>query len=118
MIQFRCWFCNRIYFKSAEQVGQRFRCSCRQRVRVPRRSGGSSKSLPLGEWLMEMLVYGGLCAVFAFVLSFTTLGRVPFLRRDYTPILFVTLLGLLAGAFLGERALNYLGQRLRDRENE
>ena len=118
MIQFRCWFCNRGYWKPNEQAGNRFECGCGRRARVPYRSGGSSKSRSLTDWLLETLIYGGACAVFAFGLSFVIVTRLPFFARDFTPVIFATLTGLVAGAVFGERALNWVGQKLRDRENE
>lgn len=119
MIQFRCWFCNRGFYKPEEQAGTKFECSsCQRRNKVPRQSGGSSKTRSLTDWLLETLIYGGACAVFAFGLSFVIITRVPFFRRDFTPVIVATLAGLAAGAVFGERAINWIGQKLRDRENE
>jgi hypothetical protein len=118
MIQFRCWFCNRAFLKPDEQAGKKFECGCGRRAKVPKRSGGSSKTRSLTDWIVETLIYGGACAVFAFGLSFVTITRVPFFRRDFTPVLVATLVGLFAGALFGERAINYIGQKLRDHENE
>lgn len=117
MIQFRCWFCNRAFFKSDEFAGQRFQCTCGRRVKVPQYSGRSSKSLSFGEWLIEALVYGGLCATFAFGLSFVVISRAALFRGNFTPLLVITLSGFIGGALFGERALNYFGQKVRNREN-
>jgi hypothetical protein len=118
VINFRCWFCNRAYTKPDDLARKRFACGCGRRVKVPKRSGGSSKTRSLTDWIVETLIYGGACAVFAFGLSFVIVARLPFFRRDFTPVIVGTLVGLVAGAIFGERAINYIGQKLRDRENE
>ena len=109
MILFRCWFCNRSYAKPDEQAGARFQCTCGRRVKVPRRAGGSSKTRSLTDWLLEALVYGGACALIGFALSIAIFARLPFVRRPAEVIAAFTL--------FGERGINWLGQKLRDREN-
>lgn len=117
MIQFRCWFCNRAYLKPAEAARSRFRCGCGRRVRVPRRSGGSSKARSPLDWLIESVVYGGAGALIGFVLAVAIFSRIPLLRRPLEVTIAATALGFLAGALFGERGINWLGQKLRDREN-
>jgi hypothetical protein len=117
MIHFRCWFCNRTFLEPDEFVGRRFRCTCGRRAKVPRRSGRSSKSRSFGEWLIESLVYGGLCATFACGLSFFVISRAAFFRGNFTPLVVATLSGFVGGALFGERALNYFGQKVRNRES-
>jgi hypothetical protein len=113
MIHFRCWFCNRAFVKEPERTGQRFLCSCGRRAKVPKRPGGWSKSRSFEDWVVDTLVYGGLCATFALALSFTAIGRAVVLRGNFTPLIVAALTGLIAGALFGERALNYFGRKFR-----
>jgi hypothetical protein len=117
MISFRCWFCNRGFLKPSEQAGAKFECSCGRRVRVPRHSGGSSKALSLTDWLLEALIYGGACALIGFALSIAIFARLPFVRRPIEIVIAFTLFGLAVGTIFGERGINWIGQKLRDREN-
>lgn len=117
MIQFRCWFCNRAYLKPDAQAGARFECGCGRRAKVPGRSGGSSKVRSPLDWLVESLVYGGAGAVIGFVLSIAVFSRIPLVRRPLEVTLAVTAVGLLVGVLFGERGINWLGQKLRDRQN-
>lgn len=117
MIVFRCWFCNRSYARPDGQGGTRFECGCGRRVKVPRRSGGSSKARSLTDWLLEALVYGGACALIGFALSVAVFARIPLVRRPAEVVAAFTLFGLVVGTAFGERGINWLGQKLRDREN-
>ena len=117
MIQFRCWFCNRAYLKPDELIGKRFACGCKRRVKVPKRSGGSSKVRSLLDWFVESLVYGGAGALIGFFLSVALFARIPLVRRPAEVTIAVTALGLLVGMLFGERGINWVGQKLRDREN-
>jgi hypothetical protein len=106
-----------MYIKSDEQVGTRFECGCGRRVKVPRKSAGSSKVRSLLDWLIESVVYGGAGALVGFVLSVMIFARIPLVRRPIEVTLAVTAFGLLVGALFGERGINWIGQKLRDREN-
>ena len=117
MITFRCWFCSRAYAKPADQARRRFECGCGRRVKVPKRSGGSSKVRSLLDWLIEALVYGGTGALIGFVLSIAIFARIPIVRRPLEVTLAFTAFGLLVGTLFGERGINWIGQKLRDREN-
>jgi hypothetical protein len=117
VIQFRCWFCNRAYVKPDDQIGTRFECGCGRRAKVPKRSGGSSKVRSPLDWLIETLVYGGTGALVGFVLSIAIFARIPLVRRPLEVTIALTAFGLLAGALFGERGINWIGQKLRDREN-
>ena len=117
MISFRCWFCNRAYAKPDEQAGTRFECGCGRRAKVPKRSGASSKTRSLTDWLLEALIYGGACALIGFALSIAIFARLPFVRRPAEIVVACTLFGLVVGALFGERGINWIGQKLRDREN-
>ena len=117
MIHFRCWFCNRAYSKPEDHARTRFACGCGLRVKVPARSGGSSKTRSVTDWLLEALIYGGACALIGFVLSTAIFARIPLVRRPAEVTIAMTVFGLLVGAVFGERGINWLGQKLRDREN-
>ncbi len=117
MISFRCWFCNRVYTKPDEQAGTRFECGCGRRAKVPKRSSGSSKTRSLTDWLLESLIYGGAGALIGFGLSVAILSRLFIFRRPADIIVAVTLFGFAVGTLFGERGINWIGQKLRDREN-
>ncbi|MFM8272118.1 MAG: hypothetical protein ACKODX_07245 [Gemmata sp.] len=117
MISFRCWFCNRGFLKPTAQAGAKFECSCGRRVQVPGRSGKSSKPLAIGDRLLEALIYGGACALIGFALSVAVFARLPFVRRPTEIVIAFTLCGLAVGTICGERGINWIGQKLRDREN-
>ncbi len=116
MIQFRCWYCNRTHVRPDEHVGQRFACGCGRRAKVPKRSGGSSKVRSPLDWVIESVVYGGTGALIGFVLAIAIFARIPLVRRPLEVTIALTVFGLLAGALFGERGINWLGQKLRDRE--
>lgn len=117
MVLFRCWFCNRAYVKPEETARTRFECRCGRRVRVPKRSGGSSKTLSPLDWLLESVIYGGAGALIGFGLSVAILSRLFIFRRPSEIIAAVTVFGLVVGTVFGERGINWIGQKLRDREN-
>ena len=117
MIHFRCWYCKRAIVRPEEQAGSRFACSCGRRAKVPRRSGGSSKVRSLTDWFVEALVYGGAGALVGFALSVAIFSRIPLFRRPIEVTIAMTAFGLLVGTLFGERGINWLGQKLRDREN-
>ncbi|HEY1187963.1 MAG TPA: hypothetical protein VGE74_09910 [Gemmata sp.] len=117
MISFRCWFCNRAFARPGEQAGARFECRCGRRVKVPKRSGGSSKTRSLLDRLLEALIYGGAGAVIGFGLSVAILSRLVVFRRPAEVIAAVTAFGFVVGTAFGEGGINWIGQKLRDREN-
>lgn len=117
-IHYRCWYCNRGYAAEPARVGEVRACACGQRLRVPRRSGGSSRARTAVDWLVEGLVYGTGGAALGFGLAVGVAGQflvvpVPGARR--TLIAGLTVAGFLAGLFGGEPAVNWLGRTLRDR---
>jgi hypothetical protein len=117
MIAFRCWYCRRGFTRPADQVGSRLWCSCGSRLKIPRRTEGSSKPFAPLDWLIESLVYGGAGALIGFGLCIAIFSRLPFARRSTEIVLAVTLLGWLAGTIFGERGVNWMGQKMRDRES-
>ena len=120
MILFRCWFCNKHYSVADERVGQRFVCTCERRVRVPRRCRGDSRDKTLGDWVIEFFVYGGGGAFLGAGLGLVIAGQVysRFGNLGVRPGLFIAGLaaaGLLIGTLGGERGINWIGRRIRDK---
>lgn len=66
---------------------------------------------------MESLVYGGAGALVGFMLSVMIFTRIPLVRRPIEVTIAMTAFGLVVGTLFGERGINWLGQKLRDREN-
>jgi hypothetical protein len=120
MIRFRCWYCNKRYAVPEERIGERLDCTCEQRLRVPRRSGGNCRLRTPIDWLVEALVYGGGGALLGFGLAIMILAMLPLgtPRSGWFLILIpaLALLGLCVGLFGGERGINWIGQMIRDRE--
>jgi hypothetical protein len=116
MIKFRCWYCNKAYSVADDRTGERLTCTCKQRVKVPRRSGGSSRARTPVEWLVESLVYGGGGALLALALAFFAFP-VPTLGNRLWVLAGMTLGGFLLGALGGERAVNWIGRIVRDGED-
>ena len=117
MTAFRCWFCNKYYQVDDARRGERFACSCEHRVKVPRRAGGSSRARTPADWLVEVAVYGGCGGLLGFGLGLLILSRVPLIRYGRRElVLGLALLGFLAGAVFGEAGLNWVGRRIRARE--
>ncbi|MBX9579747.1 MAG: hypothetical protein K2X87_05505 [Gemmataceae bacterium] len=96
--------------------GGRFVCSCGHRAMAPWRPGGYSRARTLADWLVEVLVYGRCGAALGFGLGVLILSRLPVLRRAEELVLGLTVLGLVAGAVFGEAGINWVGRRIRARE--
>ncbi|OWK43806.1 hypothetical protein [Fimbriiglobus ruber] len=116
MIDFRCWYCNKRYFKQEAQIRSRFRCSCEHILKVPRQSGGYCRVRRPIDWLVEIVVYGGGGALLGFFLAIFIGSRLPFFRRSIYLIGGLTLAGFLFGALGGERGINLIGRMIRERE--
>jgi hypothetical protein len=116
-IDFRCWYCNKRYTKPEAQIGTRFRCTCEHTLKVPRRSGGRCRVKTPLDWLVEVVVYGGGCALLGSGLGLMIASRVPYARGKGKLIVGLTLGGLVIGTIGGERAVNAVGRMIRDREN-
>ncbi len=119
MIDFRCWYCNKRLRLADERAGERLVCTCRQRLRVPRKSGGSSRDKTLADRGIELLVYGGGGALLGLLLAIVILSRIRIVGfGESTWLLLVGLpaLGFLLGAFGGERGVNWVGRVIRGRE--
>jgi hypothetical protein len=121
MLQFRCWYCNKRYAVADERAGERLTCTCRERLRVPRRSGGSSRDRRLADWCVEFAVYGGGGALLGFLVAVVIVSRLGLLGRfglgpyggRAALIALLTALGFLAGGLGGERGVGWLGSKIR-----
>jgi hypothetical protein len=120
MIHFRCWYCGRTFAVAEERKGERRECSCARRLRVPARSGGSSRARTALEWVIEVVVYGGGGGLLGFGLGLVLVAAAPpyvlGLRRRVTVLASLTLFGLLVGTFGGEAGVNWIGRMIRERE--
>jgi hypothetical protein len=121
MIQFRCWYCNKRYAKSEDSVGRPFVCSCAHRLKVPKKSGGSSRNRSLTDWLIEIVVYGGGGGILGFLLAIVIISQTGRVRIGMPYwgtglILGLTLLGFLIGGFGGEKGINWIGRQIRRHE--
>jgi hypothetical protein len=119
MIKFRCWYCDRYYSVPEERIRERFLCSCKNPLRVPRRSGGNCRVKTLVDRLVEVVVCGGGGAVLGFALAILILSQLRGLlwfRRTWTLIGGLTLMGFVAGVVGGERGLEWVGRMIRERE--
>jgi hypothetical protein len=116
-IKFRCWHCNRQYWKPAEQRGQRFLCSCQHTLKVPRHDNGRCRVKTPLDWLVEMLVYGGGGAVLGLGLGALIGSRLWIVRRPGEIMMIFTIVGFLFGTLGGEAGINLVGRMIRDREN-
>jgi hypothetical protein len=120
MIQFRCWYCNKRYTHSEKRIGERFTCTCKNLLRVPKYSDGNCRVKTLTDWLVETLVYGGCGALLGLGLAILILSQfrwVMFFESSWALIAVLALVGFLAGLFAGERGINWIGRTIRDREN-
>lgn len=119
MIEFRCWYCNKKYLVPEDRIGQRRRCRCGRRIKVPRYDGGSSRARTLGEWLIEAGIYGGGLSLLCMAVACGLAGRGfgPRLVSVYFVLICGTV-GFLAGAFGGERVIDWVGQRIRNWEDD
>jgi hypothetical protein len=120
MIHFRCWYCHKRISRTEQQIGQRFTCSCRYPVRVPKRSGGNSRVKTAVDWLVETVVYGGGGGLLGFCLAAVLIGQTRFLMPGWLRwrlLAGLTLFGFLFGLFGGERGINIVGRLIREREN-
>lgn len=119
MIEYRCWYCNKNYLVSESRIGERKRCTCSRWIKVPRYSGGSSRSRKFWEFVIEGTVYGGGLAIFCMMLA-VLLGRRAF---GLSPAYFwfiggCGMFGFLAGLFGGERVIDWVGRRIRNWEED
>jgi hypothetical protein len=120
MIYFSCWYCGRRYHRPVERRGERFECSCGRRNKVPRRNDGYSRAKSLLDWIVEAVVYGGAGALLGFAFAALVLSKFPLFRIGqgrWDTIAAATIVGFLFGVIGGEAGINWIGRRIRDREN-
>jgi hypothetical protein len=94
-------------------------CSCKNTLRVPRRSGGNCRVKTLVDRLVEAVVCGGGGALLGFCLAILILSQLRGLllfRRTWTFVVGLTALGFVAGLLGGERGVFWLGRMIRERE--
>ncbi len=93
----------------------------RRTIRVPKRSGGNCRVRTLGDWLIEMVLCGGGGAFLGACLAVVIISRFRFLISPDLGggylVAGLTLLGFLAGTFGGVRGIEWIGRKIRDREN-
>ena len=105
---------------SEDRVGERRTCGGCQRVfRVPKRSDGNSRVRSLADWVIEFLLYGIGCGLLGFFLGLLIAIRSPLRSRLVGGMIIAgcTVGGLLIGVFFGDKALTYLKDHIRDKEN-
>jgi hypothetical protein len=120
MIKFRCWYCNKSYSVASERAGERMVCSCQSRLRIPYQSGGNCRHRSLGDWIIELVVYGGGGALLGFLFALVLLSKayfLPGLRSSWLLVLICTSFGFVAGTLLGEAGVNWVGRIIRDHES-
>jgi hypothetical protein len=126
MIQFRCWFCNKYYAVKEGRVGEVLTCTCKRRLRVPKKSGGNCRARTAVDWLVETVVYGGAGALLGVGLGVVLLaqagrfgGGTRFVGVWAAAVVIggLGVLGFLAGLFGGERGVNWIGRMIRKHED-
>jgi len=122
MIGFRCWYCSRLIRVEVAAAGEVRRCGCGSRFRVPAGDGGDSRYRTLTDRLVELVVYGGGGALLGFGLALLLLRFVFIATRNFwlssQIMLACMLIGLLAGALLGEAGVTMVGGWIRTREKD
>lgn len=118
MIIFRCWYCDKTYAVAPERIGTTLTCTCKNLLRIPKRNHGRCRIRKPLDYTVETLVYGGGGGFLGFGLGLLIVARLPWFvyggRRRF--ILVCTLVGFCAGFFGGEAGVNWLGRRIRERE--
>lgn len=118
MIQFRCSSCGKKYLVAETRIGELLTCSCKQDLKVPRRSGKSAKYRTWSALFIEMLVYGTGGAMLGFLFGIVLVSQLYTFRTGKYVIVLLTMTGLFIGTLGGERGINWIGSKIRDRENQ
>lgn len=118
MILFRCWYCNKSYAVATDRIGTTLTCSCKNTLRIPKKNHGRCRIRKPLDWVVETLVYGGGGGLLGFGLALLIVARLPWFVRGGRKrfILFFTVVGFLIGFLGGERGINWIGRKIRDRE--
>jgi hypothetical protein len=123
MIDFRCWYCNRLHNRRLADVGKEFSCSCECRLRVPSESGGNCRVTTIADVLATTAVYGGGGAVLGLGLALVLLASLRYatwftpVEFDLAVLLGLPLVGGAVGTLFGERGINWIGRLIRDHED-
>lgn len=121
MIQFRCWYCGKSYTVPEKRIGERIPCTCKNTLRVPKRSGGNSRVKTLADWVVEAVVYGGGGGLLGLGLGVLITSQALRVIRapalGWVLVAGLTLAGFLVGLLGGERGINWIGRMIRGREN-
>jgi hypothetical protein len=120
LINFRCWKCRRKYAKSSEKIGTQFTCSCDYVLRVPKTDGGNSRVKTVADYVVEAALCGGGGALLGFCLAVFILSRSWLVGRWWS-LVFVagSTIGCgLIGFFGGEHAIDYIGDMIRQEEQD
>jgi hypothetical protein len=118
MILFNCWYCNRRHTATEAQIGEKRSCGCGRMVRVPSRGGGPSTCKSVTEVLIERLVYGLGGGLIGLILGLVIAHEVATFRTWLYYIGALTVTGLVAGALGGEAGINWIGRKMRQREEK
>lgn len=121
VVKFRCWKCHRKHQKSAEKIGQTFTCNCDYVLRVPKTDGGKCRVKTVTDHLVEAVVCGGGGALLGFCFAIFVLSRFRFFLRGESPligVLITTVACGLLGVLGGERAIDWIGDMIRDHEKD
>ena len=122
MIQFRCWYCRKTYRVADHRLGERIVCTCQRTVRVPKKSGGNSRIRTIGDWLIETILCGGGGAFLGALLGVFILSRFRFASSGFLCsagvefVVGLALVGFVVGTAGGIRGIEWIGRKMRDRE--
>jgi hypothetical protein len=121
MLDFRCWYCNRLHSRPVEQIGKQFYCSCECLLRVPPRPFGNSRVHTFVDFLATTAVYGGGGAFLGLCMAALLFVGVRgwFVRLEFAFAVFLALpmIGLVLGTVFGERGINWIGRMIRANED-
>ncbi len=120
MIRFRCWKCHRKHAKLDEKIGKTFTCSCESLLRIPKRDDGNCRVKTIADRVVEAVVCGGGGALLGFCLALFIVSR-SFFRDYYTTAYLISGLTIgcgLIGFLAGERGIDWIGERIRERERD
>ncbi len=121
MIAFRCWYCGKRYVVAETRIGEQLSCSCKNTLRIPKTNNGYCRIKKPVDYVVESLVYGGGGALLALGLFLLVVVRLPFTSRvaggNRWAIAGVMMaVGFLLGTFGGERGVNWIGRKIREKE--
>jgi hypothetical protein len=119
---YRCPSCGKRSTVPEARSGERVTCACKERLRIPKKSGDAWKDKRLVDRLVEFAVYGVGGGLLGFLFALFVLTRLfmVYLRAGTSDGLYLiagcTVAGLLLGGLGGEPAINWIGRQIRSRE--